>query len=102
MAFASEPISIIIQDQTGEETKFIMKRNTKMNKVFQAYVDRKGCPLKALLFRLDYERIWKYDTRKRMFYFLLNGKRIDDCLTPEELELKDGDQIVVMLMQSGC
>ena len=102
VAFASEPISIIIQDQTGEETKFIMKRNTKMNKVFQAYVDRKGCPLKALLFRLDYERIWKYDTRKRMFYFLLNGKRIDDCLTPEELELKDGDQIDVMLMQSGC
>jgi len=44
-AKGSEPISIILKDQTGEETNFIMKRNTKMNKVFEAYyVDRKGSP----------------------------------------------------------
>jgi small ubiquitin-related modifier len=55
-----------------------VKRTTKMEKVFEAYAGRKGVDIHGLRFLLDGERV-----------------SFDD--TPEELELKDGDQIDVWL-----
>ncbi len=78
-----EAIVIRLKDQMAEVTEFKVKRTTKMDKVFQAYAGRKGAKVKDLHFLLDGERIRKYET-------------------PEELELKDGDQIDVILNLSGC
>ena len=53
-----------------------------MNKVFQAYAQRKGVQAKSLR-------------------FLLDGERIKDEDTPKQLELDDQDQIDCMLEQTG-
>lgn len=43
--------------QSGEETFFKVKPNTKMEKIFSAYAQRKGVPPSALRFLLDGTRI---------------------------------------------
>lgn len=78
----SEPITIRVRDQTGEETFFKIKKSTKMSKVFDTYAQRKGVQATSLRFMLD-------------------GERIDENSTPKMLELDDQDQIDCMLEQTG-
>jgi small ubiquitin-related modifier len=79
-----EPITIRIRDQTGEETFFKILLGVRMGKVFEIYARLKGVDcITTLRFMLDCERI------------------LEDQ-TPEMLELKDQDLIMVMLEQSGC
>jgi len=78
----TEPITIRVRDQTGEETFFKIKKTTKMSKVFLTYANRKGVQLGSLR-------------------FLLDGERIEPDQTPKMLELDDQDQIDCMLEQSG-
>mmetsp|Transcript_12008 Transcript_12008/g.18928 ORF Transcript_12008/g.18928 Transcript_12008/m.18928 type:complete len:91 (-) Transcript_12008:106-378(-) len=78
----SEPITIRVRDQTGEETFFKIKKSTKMSKVFETYASRKGVQSSSLR-------------------FLLDGERIEPYQTPQELDLDDQDQIDCMLEQSG-
>lgn len=78
----SEPITIRVRDQTGEETYFKIKKTTKMAKVFDTYAQRKGVQAQSLR-------------------FLLDGERIDGDATPKQLELDDQDQIDCMLEQMG-
>mmetsp|Transcript_22348 Transcript_22348/g.46988 ORF Transcript_22348/g.46988 Transcript_22348/m.46988 type:complete len:98 (-) Transcript_22348:236-529(-) len=78
----SEPITIRVRDQTGEETYFKIKKTTKMQKVFDTYASRKGVQASSLR-------------------FLLDGERIQPDATPKQLELDDQDQIDCMLEQSG-
>ena len=78
----SEPITIRVRDQTGEETYFKIKKTTKMEKVFQTYAQRKGVQAQSLR-------------------FLIDGERIDGEQTPKQLELDDQDQIDCMLEQMG-
>jgi len=78
----SEPITIRVRDQTGEETFFKIKKSTKMQKVFDTYAQRKGVQATSLR-------------------FLLDGERIDPHNTPKMLELEDQDQIDCMLEQTG-
>ncbi|KAL7534624.1 hypothetical protein ACHAXR_007870 [Thalassiosira sp. AJA248-18] len=78
----SEPITIRVRDQTGEETYFKIKKSTKMSKVFDTYAQRKGVQASSLR-------------------FLLDGDRIQPDSTPKQLELDDQDQIDCMLEQSG-
>ncbi|KAI9917773.1 hypothetical protein PsorP6_012684 [Peronosclerospora sorghi] len=77
-----EPITIRVKDQSGEETFFKVKPNTKMEKIFTAYAQRKGVPASALR-------------------FLLDGTRITGDQTPKMLELEDQDQIDCALEQVG-
>uniref|UniRef100_A0AAV1UKA6 Ubiquitin-like domain-containing protein n=1 Tax=Peronospora matthiolae TaxID=2874970 RepID=A0AAV1UKA6_9STRA len=77
-----EPITIRVKDQSGEETFFKVKPNTKMEKIFSAYAQRKGVPASALR-------------------FLLDGTRISGDQTPKMLELEDQDQIDCALEQVG-
>lgn len=78
----SEPITIRVRDQTGDETFFKIKKTTKMSKVFDTYAQRKGVASTALR-------------------FLLDGERIEGTQTPKQLELDDQDQIDCMLEQTG-
>mmetsp|Transcript_31454 Transcript_31454/g.35776 ORF Transcript_31454/g.35776 Transcript_31454/m.35776 type:complete len:104 (+) Transcript_31454:184-495(+) len=78
----SEPITIRVRDQTGEETFFKIKKTTKMSKVFDTYAQRKGVQATSLRFMVD-------------------GERIDENQTPKMLELDDQDQIDCMLEQTG-
>ncbi|OEU22446.1 small ubiquitin-like protein [Fragilariopsis cylindrus CCMP1102] len=78
----NEPITIRVRDQTGEETFFKIKKSTKMSKVFNTYAQRKGVQMSSLR-------------------FLLDGERIAETMTPQDLELDDQDQIDCMLEQSG-
>lgn len=73
---------VFINEQTGEETFFKIKRTTKMEKVFATYAQRKGVQANSLR-------------------FLLDGDRIQGTQTPKELELDDQDQIDCMLEQTG-
>lgn len=47
----------VVRVQSGEETFFKVKPNTKMEKIFSAYAQRKGVPPNALRFLLDGTRI---------------------------------------------
>lgn len=51
----SEPITIRVKDQNGEETMFKIKKTTRMKKVFATYAARKGVEANAMRFMLDGE-----------------------------------------------
>nr|CCA24509.1 small ubiquitinlike modifier (SUMO) putative [Albugo laibachii Nc14] len=78
----SEAITIRVKDQSGEEMFFRVKLVTKMEKVFEAYAERKNIDVTALR-------------------FLLDGTRISGDQTPKMLELEDQDQIDCALEQVG-
>lgn len=78
----SEPITIRVKDQNGEETMFKVKRSTKMAKVFNTYAGKKGVEVKSMRFMLD-------------------GEAVDHDSTPSDLDLEDNDQIDCFLQQVG-
>ena len=61
---------------------FKVKKDTKMQKIFEAYGKRRGVHTESLRFMLD-------------------GERIEADATPKMLELEDNDQIDVVLRQEG-
>ena len=79
---ANQVLTIRIRDQTGEETYFKVKPQTRMDKVFNAFATKKGVDCDSLRFMIDGERIPLLDT-------------------PQSLELEDGDQIDVLPELSG-
>eukprot|EP01035_Chromulina_nebulosa_P054727 gene54727-74990_t len=76
------PIMIRVMDQAGEEMQFRVKKDTKMQKIFDSYAQRKGIPANSIR-------------------FLFEDKRILGDYTPKMLELEDGDQVDAMLDQVG-
>lgn len=64
-------------DQAGEEMQFRVKKDTKMQKIFDSYAQRKGIPANSIR-------------------FLFEDKRILGDYTPKMLELEDGDQVDAM------
>ena len=75
-------IKIRVKDQNGYQTIFIMKRSTKMGKVFKAYAQRKGVDVRGLRFMID-------------------GEEINPEATPNDLGLEDDDVIDALLRQLG-
>ena len=75
-------IRIILKDQNGYQTMFIMKRYAKMGKVFKVYAQRKGVDERGLRFMIDCENI-------------------NPEATPIDLGLEDDDVIDVILAQIG-
>ena len=76
------PITIRVRDQTGQETFFKVKRNTRFERVFHTYAQRKGVNVASLR-------------------FLIDGERINPSQCPAELDMEDQDQIDCMLEQQG-
>lgn len=52
-----ENITVKVKDQTGDEMQFRVKKTTKMQKIFDAYAQRRGITAASLRFLLDGERI---------------------------------------------
>jgi small ubiquitin-related modifier len=77
------PITLILRDQTGEQTSFKLKRSTELSGLFNTYAKMKG--------------VVGHDLR-----FLFGGERIPESATPFDLELNDQDEIDVILEGSGC
>jgi small ubiquitin-related modifier len=76
-------ITISVKGQDGEEaTQFKVKKSTKLQKVFDAYIARKGVNPGAVR-------------------FLFDGKSIQGTSTPKMLEMNDEDQIDAVLSQVG-
>ena len=80
----SHPITIRVRDQTGGYTLFTMMKRQAMSTLFKKFAARKGVDSSSLRF-LDY-----------------NAERIEPDSTPMMLELEHGDEIHVMIEQSGC
>ena len=75
-------ITIFVKDSTGNLTQFRIKKETKMQKVFDAYAQKAGLDINAIRFTFDGETIQKENTAKM-------------------LEMEDNDQIDVFLQQVG-
>ena len=78
-----ESITIRFKDNEGMEMYFKVKRTTRMEVLFNRYARKRGVDVSSLRFLLDFERIYTNET-------------------PNSLELDDGEEIEVMLEQSGC
>ena len=76
-------VQFFVRDQSGNLISFVVKKTTRMIRVFEAYAE-------------------KNDAEVLAFRFLLDGERIEADHTPKMLEIEDGDQINVMLEQGGC
>eukprot|EP00299_Pterocystis_sp_00344_P007299 c229_g1_i1.p1 GENE.c229_g1_i1~~c229_g1_i1.p1 ORF type:complete len:109 (-),score=28.13 c229_g1_i1:111-404(-) len=75
-------INLNVKNQDGTEMHFKIKRNTKLEKLMSVYCQRQSVPRQSIV-------------------FLFDGKQVGDTMTPEELEMEDGDSIDVMLHQTG-
>jgi small ubiquitin-related modifier len=78
-----ECITIRFKDNEGMGMNFVVRKTTRMEVIFNAYARTRGVDVSSLRFRLDEERI---DTNE----------------TSNSLELDDGEEIEVMLEQTGC
>jgi len=54
---ADQVISVKVRDQSGDEMIFKVKKTTKMNKIFEAYAQKRGIEAAALRFLLDGEYV---------------------------------------------
>ncbi|XP_054805217.1 small ubiquitin-related modifier 1-like [Prosopis cineraria] len=75
-------IVLRIATQDGQKLSFRMKRDTKLIKLLLMYCDRK---------QVSY----------RSVRFLYHGKRVKGRLTPDLLNMEDGDEIDAMTDQDG-
>ena len=73
-----ETLNIMLRDQTGEEAFFKVKKTTKLDKLFNAYSQRKGVNASSLR-------------------FLFDGQRVRGDQTAGGIGMEDGDRIDVML-----
>jgi len=72
-----------VKEAGGEVMCFKVKPTTKMEKIFQAYCQRRGVDLKSVR-------------------FLLDGQRVQPDVTPKMLELENNAEIDVMMEAVGC
>jgi len=81
--FDGEPtIKIRVKDQNGYQIMFIMKRSTRMAKVFKAYAQQKGVDVRGLR-------------------FMIHGEEVNPEATPIDLGLEDDDVVDALLRQLG-
>ncbi|KAJ7971907.1 Small ubiquitin-related modifier [Quillaja saponaria] len=75
-------INLKVKGQDGHGLFFRIKRDTQLMKLMTAFCERK---------ETDY-----WSTR-----FLYNGQRITGKLTPDQLDMENGDEIDAMTYQTG-
>lgn len=75
-------LSIIVKDQSGNEVHFKVRPQAKMEKIFNAYCERKSLEVAAVR-------------------FLFDGTRIHASASPEGLGMEDGDSIDCVIEQIG-
>ena len=77
-----ERITLKVRGQDGEELIFKIRKNTELKKLIDNYWARKGIAATSCRFIYD-------------------GERIKPTNTADELQMEDGDEIDVMLEQTG-
>ena len=75
-------INIKVKAQDGTEIYFKIKRSTALKKLMDAYCQRQGLG-------------------QNQCRFIFDGERIKDDDTPDGLEMENGDEIDVMVEQTG-
>ncbi|GBG00158.1 hypothetical protein Rsub_12977 [Raphidocelis subcapitata] len=75
-------INLIVKDQTGAEVHFKVKSHTKLEKVVNAYCQKKAIEPTSVRFVFD-------------------GTRVNPNSTPQDLGMDDGDSIDVFQEQVG-
>ncbi|KAK7239651.1 small ubiquitin-related modifier protein [Aureococcus anophagefferens] len=75
-------LNIRIRHWSGEVTFFGVKKTTQLDKVFNAYSQRKGINVMTLR-------------------FLFDGQRVLSGQTPQDIDMEDGDQLDCTLEQVG-
>ena len=78
----AQHINIKVKAQDGTEIFFKIKRSTQLKKLMDAYCTRQG--LSANQCR-----------------FIFDGERLKEDDTPDKLEMENGDEIDVMVEQTG-
>ncbi|XP_022148070.1 small ubiquitin-related modifier 1-like [Momordica charantia] len=77
-----EYVNIKVNGQDGSEVYFRVRKKTQLKKLMASYCQRQG-------------------QDQRIVAFLLDGHHITGNQTPEQLELKDGDEIDAMNHHGG-
>ena len=75
-------INIKVKAQDGTEIYFKIKRSTQLKKLMDAYCQRQGLA-------------------NNQCRFIFDGERIKDEDSPDSLEMENGDEIDVMVEQTG-
>jgi len=75
-------LTLNVTSQSGNGMTFRVKQNTDLKRLMDAYCQRSGNPGENLR-------------------FLFDGQRIVDGMTPEQLDMRDGDEIDAMAQQVG-
>ncbi|XP_065840127.1 small ubiquitin-related modifier 1-B-like [Oscarella lobularis] len=78
----SDHINLKVMGQDNSEVHFKIRKTTQMRKLKQAYCERQGLGINSVR-------------------FLFDGQRIDDDMTPKQLDMEEDDVIEVMLEQTG-
>ncbi|XP_076906988.1 small ubiquitin-related modifier 2-like [Bidens hawaiensis] len=78
----STHINIKVKRQYGAEVSIRIKRNAQLKKLINAYCDAQS-------------------VEKNEFVFLFDGRQVKAEKTPDELEMKEGDEIDAMMHQNG-
>mmetsp|Transcript_28470 Transcript_28470/g.32930 ORF Transcript_28470/g.32930 Transcript_28470/m.32930 type:complete len:108 (+) Transcript_28470:41-364(+) len=79
---ADNYLNLKVKSQDGEEVFFKIKKSTQFKKLMDAYCNR--------------QQINPQNVR-----FLFDGERIAETQTPNELNMEDGDEIDVVIEQTG-
>ena len=78
-----ETINIRVVAQDGAQVHFKVKTTTQLSKVFDSYCQRQGITRNTVRFVFD-------------------GDRLFDTYMPKDIGLEDGDEIDVLVDQTGC
>ncbi len=78
----AQHINIKVKAQDGTEIFFKIKRSTQLKKLMDAYCTRQGLS-------------------GNQCRFIFDGERLKDDDTPDKLEMENGDEIDVMVEQTG-
>ena len=81
-AGGAEQLNIKVKAQDGSEIFFKIKKSTQLKKLMEACCQRQGLS-------------------NNQCRFIFDGERIKDDDTPETLEMDNGDEIDVMVEQTG-
>ena len=79
---AGEQLNIKVKAQDGTEIFFKIKKSTQFKKLMDAYCQRQGLS-------------------NNQCRFIFDGERIKEDDSPETLEMENGDEIDVMVEQTG-
>jgi len=78
----NEHINVKVKAQDGTEIYFKIKRTTQLKKLMEAYCQRQGLTMNQCRFIFD-------------------GEKLKEDDSPEKLEMENGDEIDVMVEQTG-